>query len=161
MKTAEEIIKEKGGKIISTGPDSTVHDALQVMLRHQIGAILVKDGEQFVGIWTERDLMSDVLKPEFDPARELIKDHMTTGLRSAHHNESAFELFDKFLGIRLRHLLIEKDGEYIGLVSTGDVIRTCLVERTAELQELNALVSWEYYENWRWHGEESCRKPSG
>lgn len=161
MKTAEEMVKEKGGEIISVSPDTTIQDTLRVMLQHRIGAILVKDGDSLVGIWTERDLMSDTLKPGFDPATELVKDHMTTGLQFARHDESAFDLFDKFLGIRLRHLLIEKDGQYIGLVSTGDVIRTCLNERTTKLEELNAMVSWEYYEDWKWHRSERHRMPSG
>jgi hypothetical protein len=50
----------------------------------------------------------------------------------------------------LRHLLIEKNGEFIGVLSSGDVMKANLNEKTKELEELNAMVSWEYYENWRW-----------
>ena len=151
MKTAEEMVKEKDQEIISVTPDSTILEALHVMLQHRIGAILVKEGDQCVGIWTERDLMANTVTPGFDAKTACIKDYMVTGLHSAPHNEPALKLFDKFLGIRLRHLLIEKDGKYIGLVSTGDVIRTCLVEKSTELKELNSIVGWEYYENWKWH----------
>jgi CBS domain-containing protein len=150
MITAEEMVKQKGREIISTPPDTTIHDALQVMLAHRIGAILVKEGNHFVGIWTERDLMANAVTPGFDPNTARIGDYMVTGLQSAPHDESALRLFDKFLGICLRHLLIEKDGKFIGLLSTGDVIKTCLVEKTLELKQLNSIVGWEYYENWRW-----------
>ena len=75
---------------------------------------------------------------------------MTTGLLSAPHDNSCYELLDKFLGMRLRHLLITKDDKYIGLVSIGDVIKSCLQAKDDELRKLNKFVSWEYYENWRW-----------
>ncbi len=150
MKTAEDMVREKGQEICNVPPDATILDALQVMLKHRIGAILVKENDKLVGIWTERDLMANTATPGFDPKTALIKDYMTTDLLSAPCTESAFGLFDKFVGIRLRHLLIEKDGKYIGIVSTGDVMRTLLVEKTQELQQLNSIVSWEYYENWKW-----------
>jgi hypothetical protein len=55
---------------------------------------------------------------------------------------------DKFLGLRLRHLLIKKGEEYIGLLSIGDVIKASLQEKTREFEELHAVISWEYYEEW-------------
>ena len=45
---------------------------------------------------------------------------------------------------------IEKEGDYIGLISVGDVIKASLIEKDLELKNLNAIMSWEYYENWRW-----------
>jgi signal-transduction protein with cAMP-binding, CBS, and nucleotidyltransferase domain len=150
MKTAEEMVKEKGQEIFSVSPETTIFEALQVMLKHRIGAILVKKDDQFVGIWTERDLMANTVLPGFDPKTALIKDYMVKGLQDAPCNEPVYKLFDKFLGIRLRHLLIKKDDKYLGLLSTGDVMKTFLVEKSLELEELNSIVSWEYYENWRW-----------
>ena len=61
---------------------------------------------------------------------------------------------DKFLGLRLRHLPVEKEGEFIGLLSVGDVLKASLHEKTEELEKLNGMVSWDYYEEWRWDSEE-------
>lgn len=55
-----------------------------------------------------------------------------------------------FLGLFIRHLIIEKDGRYIGFISIGDVIRAELIEKDRQAREMRELVSWEYYENWRW-----------
>ena len=152
MKTAQDMLNEKEGgeALISVAADTTIHDALKVMLELRIGAILVEENGKQIGIWTERDLMENAITPGFDPKTAKIGDLMVTGLQSASYAETAYNLLDKFLGIRLRHLLIEKDGEYIGLLSTGDVIKTCLMEKTAELENLNSIVSWDYYEDWRW-----------
>jgi signal-transduction protein with cAMP-binding, CBS, and nucleotidyltransferase domain len=150
MRTAEDIVKEKNFEIISVPPDSSINDALQLMIKNQIGAMLVKKGEEIVGIWTERDLMRNTVTAGFNPNTAKIGDYMTTGLLSAPHDNSCYELLDKFLGMRLRHLLIKKDEKYIGLISVGDVIKSCLQAKDDELRKLNKFVSWEYYENWRW-----------
>ncbi len=88
MKTAEEILQEKARDIISVTPDTTIEEALQLMSYHKIGAILIKEGEHIVGIWTERDLMRNVLSPGFDIRQARIGDYMTTNLLSAPHTDS-------------------------------------------------------------------------
>ena len=75
---------------------------------------------------------------------------MSTELRKAPHDDTVYSMMDKFLGLRMRHLLIEKDGAVIGMLSAGDVSRASLALKNEELKELNAYVSWEYYDNWRW-----------
>lgn len=150
MKTAEEILAEKDQGFICVSPDTTIYDALKVMVEKKIGSILIRDGEDIVGIWTERDLVQNTIIVGFDPKTALIKDYMSTNLQSVPHTATVYNLKDKFLGMRLRRLLIEKEGKYIGLLSTGDVIRASMMEKDKELKELNAMVSWEYYENWRW-----------
>jgi signal-transduction protein with cAMP-binding, CBS, and nucleotidyltransferase domain len=150
MITAEDILKEKGEEIICVSPEHSLHDALKIMLAKKIGAIVVKDGGNFVGIWTERDLMRNTVNENFDPSKAKIKDYMSTNLMSAQFSDSIYHLMDKFLGKRLRHLLIEKDGKYIGFLSAGDVTKALLVEKTEELEKLNKLVNMDYYENWRW-----------
>ncbi len=149
MKIAEEILEEKPRDIIWVTVDTTIHDALQKMLHHRIGSILIKDKEQIVGIWTERDLMQDVLHINFNIKEARIGDFMNTCLISAPHTDTCYELMDKFLGMRLRYLLIEKDSQYIGMLSSGDVMKETLQEKAREYEDLNFEVSWQYYENWR------------
>lgn len=150
MKTAEEIVKEQAHDIACVSPETTIKEALVEMTSLNIGAIMVKEGSNYVGIWTERDLMRNVLMDGFNPDTALIKDYMTRTLQYAEHSETIWQLQDKFLGLRIRHLLIKKGDNYIGMVSSGDVTRHGLNEKTDELKKLNKMVSWEYYENWRW-----------
>lgn len=149
MFTAENIISEKSHDIISTSPDSTVADALKIMLDEKIGAIAIKDGDNYVGIWTERDLMLNVVTEGFFSKTSKIKDVMSTDLKTAQFNESVFALQDKMLGERIRHLFIEKDNKIIGILSTGDIIKTILNDKNKELKDLNAIVNFDYYENWK------------
>ena len=150
MKTAENILKEKGHDMICVSPSTTVSDALRLMKEHRIGAIVVKDKDKLVGIWTERDLMRNTLTEGFDPSSDKISKYMVTGLKYASYDETVYQLQDKFLGMRLRHLLIKKKRTCIGIVSTGDVMRMLLNDMQEQLDEANSLASWQYYENWRW-----------
>jgi signal-transduction protein with cAMP-binding, CBS, and nucleotidyltransferase domain len=151
MITAEDILKEKGQPIVSVPFDETVHGACLLMARQKIGAVLVEKNGQLVGIWTERDLLRGVAKNILDdPMTNKVGDYMTVPLITAPHGSQIHSLKEMFLGLFIRHLIIEKDGRYIGFISIGDVIRAELIEKDRQAREMRELVSWEYYENWRW-----------
>ncbi len=151
MKTAEDIVQDKNKDMICISHTETIHKVLQLMVANKIGAILVKKNDKIVGIWTERDLMCESITPGFDPKTARIGDHMTTQLKTALYNTPISKLEEMFLGLFLRHILVEKEGEYIGILSIGDVVRASLLEKDRQIKELNALASWEYYENWGWN----------
>ncbi|MFW2367602.1 MAG: CBS domain-containing protein [Desulforhopalus sp.] len=150
METAKNMVADKGREIITVPAGTTLFATLEKMNQKKVGAILVTRDERIIGIWTERDLMQDVIKEGFDLKSALIEDYMTTDLRSAPHTDTVFNLMDKFLGLRIRHLLIEEDGNIIGLVSGGDVMKCVIHEKDADLKQLKSMVSWDYYEDWKW-----------
>jgi len=150
MKTAEEILKEKGNPpMISVKPETPVFKALQIMAEKKIGAILIKEEDKIIGIYTERDLLKNMIQEGFDPRTMIIKDYMETQLCAASYDTPIYRLQDTMLGTRCRHLLIVKGDQFIGLLSAGDLTRASLNEKTKEL----ASVSWDYYENWCWKGK--------
>lgn len=149
IRTARDILQEKSGHLVTVSTEATVYQAVKIMSQNRIGAIVVVDEGRIVGIWTERDLMYRVLNEDFNPKTELISESMTTKLITAHMDDQAFQLYDKFLGRRIRHLLIEENGEYVGILSVGDVMRANLQQRAEEYKDLNEMVSLEYYENWK------------
>lgn len=148
--TAGEILEENDEKAICVPPDTTIAGALHIMLEKGIGSILVTEGDEVKGIWTERDLMRDTVTAGFNPDTAKVGDHMSTTLHYASWDDSVLQLLDKFLGYRIRHLLIEKEGKFAGLLSAGTVVRAGLTERTKQLKKLHTMVSWEFYEDWKW-----------
>jgi len=150
MKTAEELLNEKGAEIISVLPNTYIFDALTKMAEYNIGSILIEEDGEILGIWTERDLMKNTWTENFDSKKALIKDYKTKKLITAKHSDNVYNMMDVFLGKRLRHLLVKKADKYIGLLSIGDVVKAKLNEKTKELDQLHAMVSWEYYSNWQW-----------
>ena len=150
VKTAGDIVKEKGNELFSVSIDAVIQDALKMMVAKRIGAVLVEENGEMIGIWTERDLLRNSIVDDFDPRTSRIGDYMTKGLVTADASENMYRMMDKFLGLRFRHLPVEQDGKIIGILSAGDVIKAALLEKTKEFDELNEMLSWEYYENWRW-----------
>ena len=150
MRTAGDILKEKKRVMVTVRPDQTVREALERMQVNRIGAILVKRGERIVGIWTERDLARDVLARGFDIDTALIADHMATAICTVPEATPLLKLQEMFLGLFTRHILITRQDKPVGLLSMGDVLRASLLEKDAQIKDLNAVASWEYYENWGW-----------
>lgn len=151
MKTAEDILKDKQpARIISIAPDQTISAAIDRMNRHNIGAILVSQGDDIVGIWTERDLLRAMGQTAFDPLTATVGTHMKTHLHSAAHDTPIDQLEEMFVGLFIRHVLIKRQEQFIGLLSIGDVLRASLLEKDRQIKKLNTIASWQYYENWGW-----------
>jgi signal-transduction protein with cAMP-binding, CBS, and nucleotidyltransferase domain len=150
MKTAEDIVKDKKADIVSVSYDQSVQQACELMVDKKIGAILVKKETDYVGIWTERDLLRNMTAPGFNPETAQIGEYMTTQLHSVSHDTTLHRIEEMFLGLFVRHLPVDKDGETIGMISIGDVLRANLLQKEQQFKDLNAFVNWDYYENWKW-----------
>ena len=150
MKTAKDILDEKKRDALWVRPHQSVFDAVRLMAENSIGAILVRESGRYVGIFSERDLLRNIATPDFNPKTALIADYMSSPLHCADHQETLINLKEKFLGLFVRHLMIERDGKQIGLLSIGDVLRASLLEQDQQIKELNAIASWDYYEDWGW-----------
>ena len=147
--TAEEILKEKEEPLyVST--ETTVYEAVEMLVKKEDTAVLVREAEAIVGIWTERDLLKNVLTEGFDPRTARVGEHMSSPVISVAYNCNVYQLIDTFLGRGIRHLLIEREGEHIGLLYARDVIRAGLTQRSKEFKELDEMTSWEFYEDWKW-----------
>ena len=146
MKTAEEILSEKDAGLVCLGPENTVAEALALMHRHGVGSVLVKEGEVYSGIYTEKDVVRDAANPGFVPQEMKLKDTATSELVFAPHDAAVYVLQDLMLGRRLRHVLVMKVGQALGLLSIGDLTRAVLNEKKEHLSQ----VSWQYYEDWKW-----------
>jgi signal-transduction protein with cAMP-binding, CBS, and nucleotidyltransferase domain len=158
MRTAEDILTEKKRDPVWVRKDQSVFDAIQLMVEHAIGAILVKAGDRFIGIFTERDLLRNIALPGFNPKTAMVSDVMSSPLYCGTHDMTLLKLHEKFLGLFIRHLMIEKDGQQIGLISSGDVMRASLLEKDNQIKALNEIASWEYYEDWGWDRKKRKQK---
>ncbi len=150
MITAEQILTSKTQEMICVSCDTKISDAIKIMNENSIGAILVKDNDEVCGIWTERDLLHNINEENFS-IHTSICNHMTKDLLSAPYNVGVYKLLDIFLGKKIRHILIEKENQYIGILSQGDVVKAALNLKIQEIEELNKTLDWEYYENWRFN----------
>ena len=152
-KTAEDILKELKNPLLSVSPKVTISEALSLMVKKKAGAVVIMEEEKVVGIWTERDLIRNTLEDGFDPQNVIIGNKMNKKLHFFAHDTTSDKMIDKCLGLHFRHLLIEKHGKFIGLLSLRDILRNFLRERAQMMEKEENQLKWDYYEEWRFKPE--------
>lgn len=150
MKTAEEVLQGINKEMLCVSPETTLYETIQLMVKNKIGSILIKDGGDIIGIWTERDYLRDTTSKDFNPYTSPVSNYMQTKLHFAKHDDNIYQLMDKYLGLRIRHLPIKKGDKLIGLLSSRDVQREILKAKDEELKKMEKRLSWEYHEDWKW-----------
>jgi len=114
--------------VVLVGPEESLRRAAQVMQEHGIGAVVVEQSDQVVGILTERDVMHAAAQLG-DVAKARVGDHMTAPVVTASPNwdvtVAATEMSDR----RIRHLVVLEAGRALGVLSVRDVMSVFLPER--------------------------------
>ncbi len=123
MTTLNEILREKSGQPLFTiEQESSVLEAVQMMNERSIGALIVRHQGQMVGIFTERDVLRDVVGKRLDPAAVRVAEAMTTRVICCTPATSIEEARELMKTRRVRHLpILDAEGEAVGIVSIGDL----------------------------------------
>lgn len=122
MATVKDILAEKGSHSLQAVPtDATVLEATRKMNQHGIGSLVVMEGEQVVGIFTERDVLRRVVAAERDPAHTTVGEVMSRQVICVSPDTDLDELSAIMKQKRIRHLPVSREGEVIGMVSIGDL----------------------------------------
>jgi signal-transduction protein with cAMP-binding, CBS, and nucleotidyltransferase domain len=96
MNTAEDIVNDKNQQILTVSFDDTVQTACEFMVGNKIGAVLVEKNEEYVGVWTERDLLRNIADKGFDPKTAKVGNYMSSPLRTAPHDTPTHKLEECF-----------------------------------------------------------------
>lgn len=121
MAQVRDILQRKEPQIWSIGPDATVLQAALVMTEHRVGALVVLDQGQLIGMFSERDLLRRVVAQEREPAHTIVRDVMTSEVICCSPETSIEEARGVMKNRRFRHLPVVVDNRLIGLVSIGDL----------------------------------------
>lgn len=121
-------------------PHVTVIDAVRIMARDRVGAVLVVEKSKLTGIFTERDLMLRVVQEQRDPTATLVRDVMTADVMTVTEAATHEEASSMMVLEHLRNLpILDSEGKVIGLLS----MRALLEERLEDLrQEVSSLEQY-------------------
>lgn len=141
MHTVRDIVSSKGATVWSVCPSDTVLHALGVMADHEIGAVLVLDGERLVGIFSERDYARKVVlagrSSKDSPVRDVMTSHVVCVSPDRPIDECMALMTDK----RLRHLPVLEHKRVVGLVSIGDLVKATLADREFTIAQLQSYIA--------------------
>jgi len=114
---------KKDQSIHYVGPDATVLEAVDKMCRSHVGALLVEEDEQPIGIVSERDIMTRLVLQRRDPATTRVSEIMTHDVLCIDPDHEPAEVMALMTERRVRHLPVVEGRSIIGIVSIGDLVR--------------------------------------
>jgi CBS domain-containing protein len=142
MNTSIATLLEQKGGVTHTVPHTvTVAEAVREMNRHKIGSVLVMNGHNLIGIFTERDALSRVIGGERDPLTTPITQVMTADVRMVDPETTVDEVMHIFSTKGCRHLPVMRAGHLHGLISIGDVSRWVASMHRAEAETLRQYIA--------------------
>jgi CBS domain-containing protein len=140
MNTVEDIIREKGRRVHTIGPESTVYDAIERMVALNIGALVVRDGHALCGMITERDYLRRVALRGRSSKTTSVRDIMTRPIISVTLGTLVNECMRLMTEQRIRHLPVVEAGQLMGLVSIGDVVKLRMRDQVTQIQHLTDYI---------------------
>lgn len=141
MKTVSQLLQQKGHNIWSIAPDATVYDALELMADKNIGAVLVMDGENLVGILSERDYARKVILKARFSRDTLVREIMTEKVVCVRPDQSVEECMALMTAKRIRHLPVTEGSKVIGVISIGDAVKAVISEQEFIIEQLENYIS--------------------
>jgi CBS domain-containing protein len=142
MKSVAHILKSKLDTTVYTiGPTASVFDALKLMAEKSIGALVATEGEQVVGIITERDYARKVILMARSSKDTPVGDIMTSPVMYVRPDNTSEECMVLMTENRLRHLPVVDSGKLAGLISIGDLVKDIISEQKFIIEQLEHYIT--------------------
>jgi CBS domain-containing protein len=137
----QTLLDRKGHEVHSIRADQTVFEAIAEMDARHVGGLIVKDGARVVGIITERDYLRKVILKGRSSKETAVETIMTRHLESVTPDDTVEDAMRLMTEKRCRHLPVFKDGELVGIVSIGDLVKAIIAGQESEIQVFKDYIS--------------------
>ncbi len=141
MKTLKQLLAEKTAPLAVVSPHESVFHALEVMATHNVGAVLVMDGEQLVGIFSERDYARRLILLGKSSKETLVREAMSDRVACVTLQHSLDECMALMSDKRFRHLPVIDEGHIIGVISIGDLVKEIIASQKITIAHLERYIS--------------------
>ena len=141
MSALSEILDEKGRDVLEIEASASVFEAVARMVEANVGALLVTEGEAIAGIVTERDYLRRVTLEGRTDRDTAVGEIMTTPVVVANPETSIDECMAVMTDRRIRHVPVVEDGEVVGIVSIGDLVKFKSKQQSFEIQYLTDYIT--------------------
>lgn len=142
--TVYDILHNKGGQICITSPNDTVYEAIHQMGEKNIGALVVMENDQVIGVLSERDYSRKVVlqgRTSRDTKVGEIIERPAITVRSKDGIETCMEQMTRH---RIRHLPVVDDGQLMGVVSMGDLVNWVMLSQESTIHQLQGYIAGDY-----------------
>ncbi|MCE7764361.1 CBS domain-containing protein [Pseudomonas putida] len=145
MKTVEQILKTKSQHqtVYTIGPDDSVLDALKMLAEKNVGALPVVEGNQVVGIVSERDYARKLVLKGRSSATTPVREIMSAPVVTVEPKQKLDFCMNLMTDRHLRHLPVVDNGKLLGLLSIGDLVKETITEQASLIQQLEQYIRGE------------------
>jgi CBS domain-containing protein len=141
MGKVRNILQSKNNITISVCPDSTVFEALELMVDKNVGALLVMEQDKFTGIFTERDYARKVILKGKASKETLIREIMTEDPVTVSLDSTIEDCMCLMTKKYIRHLPVIEQGNLVGIISIGDVVKFIIDEQRFIIENLEHYIT--------------------
>ena len=141
MRQVSQILQRKGSQVVSLAADEPVLEAIRLMAEHHIGAVLVMRGGELVGIASERDYARKVILQGRSSADTPVAEIMSSPVACVEPNVTAASCMALMTERRIRHLPVVENGEVVGIVSIGDLVKDVVADQEQEIVFLQQFIA--------------------
>lgn len=140
MSTVRHLLHAKKPGVVGIRPDASVYDALLLMGEHDIGALVVTEGEALVGVFSERDYARKIILKGKRSRETPVREVMTAPPVTVGPDDTADRCMQIMTERRVRHLPVLQDGRLVGLVSIGDVVKHIISQQAFLIEQLEGYI---------------------
>jgi len=141
MATVSEILSEKSGDVIRIEGTETVFEAVKAMVAANVGAILVTNGDEIEGIFTERDYLRRIAVEGRRSRDTMVNEVMSSPVMIFTPETTVDEGMALMTDRRIRHAPVVADGELVGMISIGDLVKFISKRQSFQIQYLTDYIS--------------------
>jgi IMP dehydrogenase len=140
MTTVRQLLEGKGYEVASIDPDKSVYDAMQLMADTNIGALLVLQAGKLAGIFTERDYSRKAYLLDKSAKDIQVKEIMTAQVAYVSPEYTAEDCMALVTEMRVRHLPVLENGEVVGIISIGDLVKDAISGKEFIIHQLERYI---------------------
>lgn len=141
QKTVAHLISTKGSATWSVTPDSSVYEALELMADKNVGALVVISAGELVGIMSERDYARKVRLLDRMSKQTPVSEIMTAEPVTVSPDATVADCMALMTDNRFRHLPVVENGDLVGVISIGDVVRAVIEEQEFLIGQLESYIT--------------------
>jgi CBS domain-containing protein len=141
MKTIAEILQDKGRDIWSISPEASVYEAIELMAVKGIGALIVLEAGEPVGMISERDYARKVILKNRSSKDTPVREIMTSPVIFTDTGKSVEECMGMMTEKHIRHLPVLNDGRLVAVISIGDLVKAIMDEQKFVIEQLESYIA--------------------
>jgi len=135
------ILNEKGVDVETAGPDTKLSEIATTLADRKIGAVVIMESDRLAGILSERDIVRAVANDGIAALGRPANDYMTQKVVTCGKQETIHDVMQKMTAGRFRHLPVVDNGELVGIISIGDVVKRRIAEVEQEARDMRDYIA--------------------